>query len=139
MRLTEADLDAIAAHGSDVDPRELMSYEEWEALIAAARIGLDQSRTIAELQKIRNALAESLKNEKARIRTLEAEIEAEIEALKARRCGTCDYWNGWTQIKGHRLCCNDGPASDCATAEDFSCSAWEERDTEDLDPAPVRV
>lgn len=47
--------------------------------------------------------------------------EAELEALKARRCGGCKHWHG------HNYCA-EGIAEECDVPElpdhDFACNRW---------------
>jgi hypothetical protein len=54
-----------------------------------------------------------------------AELEAELEALKARRCGGCKHWHG------HNYCA-EGIAEECDVPElpdhDFACNRWTPRE-----------
>ena len=55
-----------------------------------------------------------------------ASLEADLAALRDRRCGTCGLWRD-------EVCCNDGPLCAEFTGPGFGCSQWEARSPEETD------
>jgi len=93
------------------------------------RIVVSQSQQLGNTRSQReHELIEALDSTQADADTqfkLRAQAEAELEALKARRCGGCKHWHG------HNYCA-EGVAEECDVPElpdhDFACNRWTPRE-----------
>lgn len=137
----EAELEApwhigrfIEVDGLVVGPHMVRSYRERVDALGAElervnRIVVSQSQQLGNTRSQReHELIEALDSTQADADTqfkLRAQAEAELEALKARRCGGCKHWHG------HNYCA-EGIAEECDVPElpdhDFACNRWTPRE-----------